>query len=160
MNERKDRHPLFAAFVVLSSTAVGAFFGMLALGAYDFIFFESSLALGLVPGAAAGCLAGCLWLLAMRLLMKKGKGWLIVLGGTGLGVVAGFLATVLLHITLSVIAWSTNPAAILRYILFCGVPAGFITGFVCALFAWGIVNERQHDAEEIGAGPLPKDPAK
>jgi hypothetical protein len=142
MNEHKTQLPQaqIGAFTILAATSVGALFGWPATFMYGGVIHHGEglgLVLGLALGAAAGGFTGCLWLRAMRPLVDRGKAGWILLAGTGLGMAAGFLATIMLHTGLALITLSGDLVAILGCAIFFGLPAGLVTGLVCGLAAWG-----------------------
>lgn len=140
MGERKARLPqvLFAAFAILAPAAVGGYLGCVADIPYGTW-------LRLALGAAAGCYMGGLWLLAMRLVMKKESAGRIVAAGAVYGMLAGFMATIVFHLVLGIITASGRLAATFDHAFLFGMPAGFVTGLVCGYAAaWAAAWNRSH----------------
>lgn len=139
MSDRKPPLPqaLFTAFAILAPAAVGGYSGSL-------VPHGALLELGL--GAAAGCYMGGVWLLAMRLVMKKESAGRIVAAGAVYGMLAGFLATIVFFLVLGIVTASGRLAATFDHAFLFGMPAGFVTGLVCGVAAaWAAAWNRRHE---------------
>ena len=144
MSEHKQRLPriALAVFVLLTASAVGAFFGWVGGSMYVEKPEHAWLApLGMAVGLAGGCITACLWLMAMFHEMSKPQPELIIRRGIVFGMLAGLLTATFLHTALIAV---THMIHMIRMAATCivlaGVPAGFLVGLAGGLAAWAVVK--------------------
>jgi len=138
--------PLLLLFLCVAGVLVGGFFGSLAPMLYDLeaprILFQA----GLVLGCVGGFFAGALWYLRMLSMIRTGPSYWSVVGRGALnGLLAGILATVILHAGLMVVTTRWALEALLGGLLF-GAPAGAIVGAFCGAIVW-IVRQLRRGGE-------------
>jgi hypothetical protein len=144
---------LLTVFVILAGAVVGTLFGFLSATLYEMDRTAASRLHYLPPllGAVGGTGAGLLWCTAMRGILggkAAGLGKCVAWGGV-FGIVAGAVATTILHTSLTLISLATSPdaprnarqvvallfpaIAMIRvaYGLLFGLPAGCVTGLLC-----------------------------
>jgi hypothetical protein len=140
-----------AVLVALAGAAVGGFFGSAAgMWLYPGLeftergephFSELHTTAGRALGAGSGVAVAVGWSLLMRRMSVGASGLKIVANGAGLGVVAGIVSTLVVHVGLAAVAgrWP-DPGwlgAVGMYVALMGAPAGLATGLACGLVAWG-----------------------
>jgi hypothetical protein len=136
-------------FVCLLSTLAGGFLGAGAsilygkcnlFGPSTGMWVETK---GVILGAPAGLLVGVGWCLVMYRLTREyhKRPHKFLLSGMGWGVLAGIVATFMLHVGLMIWLGSAKPNAILVGMFF-GIPTGATVGLVCGL-TWRKAVTRQ-----------------
>ena len=106
---------------------------------------------GMALGSIGGAAVGGGWSLLMLRLRKSG-GARILVEGTGWGILAGLVATALVHAGLIASGVDPDDSVLLAGVVL-GVLAGGVTGFVCGFAAWFVISRTRELPQPSDAAP-------
>lgn len=139
-------HRIILTIVVCAAgTLVGAFFGLLGGVPYAGPDIKVPL-IGHWIGGAAGLLAGIVWCAVMTRMTAGGLRRGVVRAGFWLGIAAGVVATLILHVGLMMAAGHWTYVGI-GIGLPCGVVAGAVTGLICGAIWAGVASRADRGSE-------------